>query len=152
MPATRETAAPGRLTGAILERQAGIFDAIRSSTDRNHRFTRSVIESARQNNRDWVEVGRRLASNPTDITGIYDAVSEAIGNGQARTLALSREWLEDAVETQRENRELLRRGLGDAREAVERAGASVPQFLRRNRLVPARDGDRASTNKSSPDK
>ena len=152
MPATRETTAPGRLTSAILERQAGIFDAIRSGTDRNHRFTRSVIESARQSNRDWIEVGRRWVSSPTDVSGIYDALSEAIGNGQARTLALSREWLEDVVETQRENRELLRRGIGDAREAVERAGASVPQFLRRNRLVPARDGDRASPNKASPDK
>jgi len=152
VPATRETTAPGRLTSAILERQAGVFDAIRSSTDRNHRFTRSVIESARQSNRDWIEVGRRWAKNPTDVTGIYDAVSEAIGNGQARTLALSREWLEDVVETQRENRELVRRGIGDAREAVERAGASVPQFLRRNRLVPAGDGNRASPNKSSPNK
>jgi hypothetical protein len=146
VPATRETTAPGRLTSAILERQAGIFDAIRSSQDRNHRFTRSVIESTRQNNRDWIEVGRRWVANPTDVTGIYDAVSEAIGNGQARTLALSREWLEDAVETQRENRELLRRGLGDAREAVEQAGARVPQVLRRNRLVP--DGNKASPNKS----
>ena len=150
MPATRETTAPGRLTSAFLQRQAGVFDAIRSSTERNHRFTRSVLESARQSNRDWVEVGRRWVSNPTDVTGIYDAVSEAIGNGQARTLALSREWLEDAIETQREGRELLRRGLGDAREAVERASAQVPQFLRRNRLVP--DGNAASPNKATADK
>jgi hypothetical protein len=150
VPATRETTAPGRLTRAVLERQAGIFDAIRSGTDRNHRFTRSVIESTRQNNRDWIEVGRRWVSNPTDVTGIYDAVSDAIGNGQARTLALSREWLEDAVETQRESRELLRRGLGDAREAVEQAGARVPQFLRRSRLVP--DGNKASPNKASAEK
>ena len=150
MPATRETTAPGRLTSAILERQAGIFDAIRSSQDRNHRFTRSVIESTRQSNRDWIEVGRRWVANPTDVTGIYDAVSDAIGNGQARTLALSREWLEDVVETQRESRELLRRGIGDAREAVEQAGARVPQFLRRNRLVP--DGNKASPNKTSAEK
>ncbi|HLA13971.1 MAG TPA: hypothetical protein VJZ25_03025, partial [Gemmatimonadaceae bacterium] len=61
---------------------------------------------------------------------------------QTRTLALSREWFEDTVETQRESRALLRQGLGDAREAVERAGARVPQFLRRNRLVPGTDGDK----------
>jgi hypothetical protein len=142
MPATREATATDRLSNAILERQAGIFDAIRSSTDRNHRFTRSLIESARQGNRDWLEVGRRWVTNPTDVTGIYEAVSDAIGNAQTRTLALSREWFEDAVETQRESRALLRQGLGDAREAVERAGARVPQFLRRNRLVPGTDGDK----------
>ena len=32
--------------------------------------------------------------------------------------------------------------LGDAREAVERTGARVPQFLRRNRLIPSSDGGR----------
>jgi len=147
MPPTRETTTSDRLTDAILERQAGIFDSIRSTSDRNHRFTRSLIESARQGNRDWLEVGRRLITNPTDITGVYEAVSDAVGNAQSRTIALSREWFEDAVETQRENRELFRQGLGDAREAVERAGARVPQFLRRNRLIPATDGGRPAVEK-----
>ncbi len=146
MPPTRETTTSDRLTDAILERQAGIFESIRSTSDRNHRFTRSLIESARQGNRDWLEVGRRWITNPTDVTGIYEAVSDAVGNAQSRTIALGREWFEDAVETQRENRELFRQGLGDAREAVERAGARVPQFLRRNRLIPASDGGKPSQN------
>ena len=133
MPATREaTTTADRLSNAILERQASIFDLIRSTQDRNHRFTRSLIESYRQGNRDWLEVSRRWVKNPTDVTGIYEAVSDAIGNAQQRTLALSREWFEDAVESQRESRALVRQGLGDAREVVERAGARVPQFLRRN--------------------
>ena len=73
-------------------------------------------------------------------------------SNQQRTIALSRESFEDVVETQRENRQLLRQGIGDAREVVERAGARVPQFLRRNRLVASRDGDTASPNSASPDK
>src|SRR6266508_4374010 len=126
MPPTRETRTSDRLTDAILERQASIFDSIRSTSDRNHRFTRSLIESARQGNRDWLEVGRRLITNPTDITGVYEAVSDAVGNAQSRTIALSSEWFE---------------------EAVERAGARVPQFLRRNRLIPATDGGRPAVEK-----
>jgi hypothetical protein len=133
MPAARETTnTADRLSRALLDRQASIFDLIRSNTDRNHRFTRSLIESYRQGNREWLEVGRRWVKNPTDVTGIYEAVSDAIGNAQQRTIALSREWFEDTVESQRESRVILRQGLGDAREAVERASASVPQFLRRN--------------------
>lgn len=145
MPATREaTTTADRLSSAILERQASIFDLIRNTSDRNHRFTRSLIESYRQGNRDWLEVGRRWAINPTNVTGIYEALSDAIGNGQQRTIALSREWFEDAVESQREGRQLVRQGLGDAREAVERAGARVPQFLRRNSLVRNTDGDKSA--------
>lgn len=133
MPAAREaTTTADRLSNAILERQASVFDLIRANSDRNHRFTRSLIESYRQGNREWLEVGRRWVKNPADVTGIYEAVSDAIGNAQQRTIALSREWFEDTVESQRESRVILRQGIGDAREAVERAGASVPQFLRRN--------------------
>ena len=133
MPATREaTTTADRLSDAILERQASVFDLIRANTDRNHRFTRSLIESYRQGNREWLEVGRRWVKNPADVTGIYEAVSDAIGNAQQRTIALSREWFEDTVESQRESRVILRQGLGDAREVVERAGARVPQFLRSN--------------------
>jgi len=133
MPATPEaTTTADRLSNALLERQASVFDLIRANTDRNHRFTRSLIESYRQGNREWLEVGRRWVKNPADVTGIYEAVSDAIGNAQQRTIALSREWFEDTVESQRESRVILRQGLGDAREAVERAGARVPQFLRSN--------------------
>jgi hypothetical protein len=133
MPATREaTTTADRVTDAIIERQASLFDFVRNNVERNHRFNRSLLESYRQGSRDWLEVSRRWIENPTDVTGVYEAVSDAIGNGQQRTIALSREWFEDTVESQREGRQLVREGLGDAREVVERAGASVPQFLRRN--------------------
>src|SRR5881409_32578 len=104
MPGTRQTTATtDRLSDAILERQAGIFDVIRSATDRNHRFTRSLIESARQGNREWLEVGRRWVTRPTDVTGVYDAIADAVGNAQQRTIALSREWFEEDRKSTRLN-------------------------------------------------
>jgi hypothetical protein len=127
---TRETAT-NQVFDSAIERQAALFETIRSSTDRYHRFNRSVIEGARQSAVDWTEVGRRLLTNPRDLIAVYEAASEAVGNGQARTLALAREWLEDRLEDQRETRESLRQGFGDVREAVERAQANAPEFLRR---------------------
>ena len=62
--------------------------------------------------------------------GLYEAVSDAIGNSQARYLALAREWLDDVVESQRESRDVVRRGFSDMREAVERVQANAPSFLR----------------------
>ena len=131
-----------RFFDSIVERQATIFDAIRSSNDRSHRFSRSLIEGARQGGRDWAEVGRRWVTNPTDVVGVYEAVSEAIGNAQSRSLALTREWIEDVVETQRESREVLRQGFGDWREAVERVQENAPAFLRRGALARRNDGQR----------
>jgi hypothetical protein len=135
------TTAADRIFDALTERQAAIFDVVRSINDRNHRFTRSLIEGARQGTRDWAEVGRRWLTNPTDLVSIYEAVSEALGNGQARALALTREWLEDIVESQRESREVLRQGIGDWREAVQRVQENAPSFLRRNNWARRRSND-----------
>ena len=99
--------------------------------DRYQRFNRSLIEGARHSGQEWLEVQRRWLTNPMDLIGTYEAASEALGNGQSRTLALAREWLDDAVETQREGREVVRQGLGDVREAVQRVQDNAPQFLRR---------------------
>jgi hypothetical protein len=133
MSTTTRKASVGRLFDGILERQANVFDAIRSNNDRVHRFNRSLIEGARQGGRDWTEVGRRWATNPADFVGLYESLSEALGSAQARTLALAREWIDDVVESQRETREVVRQGFGDVREAMDRAQANVPPFLRRNR-------------------
>ena len=127
---TRETAT-NQLFDSVIERQASLFDALRSAADRYHRFNRSLIEGARQSSNDWTEVGRKWLANPTDVVGSYEAAAEAFSQGQARTLALAREWLEDRLEAQRETTESLRKGFGDVREAVERAQANAPEFLRR---------------------
>lgn len=127
---SRETAT-NQLFDALIERQVAVFDYWRSAADRYHRFNRSLIEGARQSTQDWSDVARRWANSPTDLLGVYEAAAEAIGNGQARTLALAREWVEDRLEAQRETRDTLRKGFGDVREAVERARAEAPEFFRR---------------------
>lgn len=130
MAKTTRSEASAQFFDSFLERQTSLFDSVRSAADRYHRFNRSLIEGARQSNRDWTEVTRRWITNPTDVVAVYEAVSDAIGNSQARTLALAREWVEDRVEGQRESREVLRQGFGDVREAVERIQAEAPEFLR----------------------
>ncbi len=129
MATTRESSTD-RFFDAIVERQEAIYDTVRANNDRYHRFLRSLIEGARQGSRDWADVGRHVVKRPADIVGLYEAASDAIGNSQARYLALAREWLDDVVESQRESREVFRRGLGDVREAVERVQANAPSFLR----------------------
>ena len=139
---TRESATD-RIFDGILQRQATLFDVIRSSNDRINRFNHSVIEGARQGNRDWAEVGRRFASKPTDFVGVYEAAAEAVGNSQTRSLALAREWVEDAAQSQRETADALRQGLGDAREALQRVQENAPQILRR--ATARRDGEKAAS-------
>ncbi len=118
------------LYDAITQRQESTFDSLKSVNERYHRFARSVIEGARQGAHDWTNVGRGWAERPMDIVGLYEGISEAVANGQARRLALWQEFLEDLAEGQRESREVMRRGFGEVREAVERVQENVPSFLR----------------------
>jgi hypothetical protein len=131
MASSAREPASDRLVDYLIERQTSLFDAVRGSAERYHRFNRSVIESARQSTVDWTEVGRRWLANPGDLIGTYEAASEAVGHSQTRALALSREWLDDRIEAQRESLEAVRRGFGDVRQVVERAQANAPEFLRR---------------------
>ena len=139
---TRESATD-RIFDGILQRQTTVFDVVRSSNERINRFNHSVIEGARQGSRDWAEVGRLWASKPTDIVGVYEAAAEAIGNSQTRSLALAREWVEDATQSQRETADAMRQGLGDAREVLQRVQESAPQLLRR--ATARRDGEKTTS-------
>jgi hypothetical protein len=119
-----------RLFMAIIERQESTFDAIKAGNDRLHRFTRSVLEASRQGAHDWTKVARGWGQRPTDIFGLYESISDAVANDQARRLALWQEALEDIAESQRDSREVVRRGFGQVREAVESVQENVPSFLR----------------------
>ncbi|HUG46040.1 MAG TPA: hypothetical protein VMK31_05965, partial [Sphingomicrobium sp.] len=114
-----------------IERQATFFDVIRGANDRINRFNHSLIEGARQGSREWADVGRRFVHNPTDFVGVFEAMSDAVGNAQARNLALVREWADDAAQAQRETREALSQGLVDAREVVQAVQQNGAGILRR---------------------
>ena len=113
---TRESATD-RIFDGILQRQATVFDVVRSSNERINRFNHSVIEGARQGSRDWAEVGRLWANKPTDVVGVYEAAAEAIGNSQTRSLALARERVEDPTQTPRETAD-AKIGRASGRESV----------------------------------
>jgi hypothetical protein len=130
MPEATRAPVADRLFDSIIERQSGFFDTLRGNAERYHRFNQSLLTGARQSSAEWAEIGRRWVHNPTDVVGVYEAVSDAIGSQQARSIALAREWFEDRVEAQRETRDMLRQGFGDVREAVERAQEGAPAFLR----------------------
>ncbi len=130
-----------RLFETMIERQESSFDTIKSINERYYRFVRSVVEATRQGAHDWTSVGRRWAERPTDIVGLYESASEVLANDQARRIALRQEMLEDLAESQREGREVVRRGFGEVREAVERVQENAPAFLRAR--VPALRRDEA---------
>ncbi len=130
MTAETRASVTDRLFESMVEQQATFFDGWRTAADRYHRYNQSLLEGTRQSAREWADVMHTWAMRPTDVVAVYEAVADAVGSSQARTLALAREWIEDRAEGQREVREAARRSLGDVRQAVRQAQESAPELLR----------------------
>jgi hypothetical protein len=130
MTAETRASVTDRIYETLIEQQATFYDGWRSAFDRYHRYNQSLLEGGRQSAREWADVMRTWATRPTDVVGVYEAVADAVGSGQARGLALAREWIEDRAEGQRDVREAARRSLGDVRQAVKEAQETAPELLR----------------------
>ncbi len=77
---------------AITNRHMMVFYTIRRLAESNRDTLHEAIESARQGAREWADVGRRWAKQPSDLTSLFAEATEAAANAQARSLALVRRW------------------------------------------------------------
>lgn len=130
MTADSRASVTDRLFDSLVEQQATYFDSWRTAFERYHRYNQNLLEGSRQSAREWADVFRTMALRPTDVVAVYEAVADAVGSGQARALALAREWIEDRAEGQREVREAARRSFVDVQQAVKEAQESAPDLLR----------------------
>lgn len=130
-----------RLLDSLADTNDALIEALRAANERRSRFRRSLIEGARQGQRELLHLGRRWLEAPTDVFGFGEALAETVANAQVRALALAQEWLGDVAQSQREAREVLQRARGEVqrawgevRETVERFQAERPPwFLRASR-------------------
>jgi hypothetical protein len=86
-----------------------LTNAISTANDRGMKITKQFATDVAKGQREALELGRKLATDPTDLSQYYTAVLEATTSAQGRALAF----------TQVAYQEALGAG-GDARETVEK--------------------------------
>src|SRR6185437_8864240 len=86
-----------------------LTDAVAKANDRGLKVTKQFATDVAKGQREALELGRKLAGDPTDFSQYYTAVLEATTAAQGRALAF----------TQAAYQEALGAG-GDARETVEK--------------------------------
>lgn len=126
-----------------------ILDTVKAGADRRHRVSKGLIEQAQSGQREALELAHTIAKSPTDVGKASGAVVETLTKTQGRVLDISRQWLDEALDSQQERREALRRWIDANRQAgeavveVSRGLFGRAQERAREAVRPGRDGNRA---------
>src|SRR3990172_2265589 len=106
---------------AVTDAYDALLDAMKSGSDRGYRVSKRLIEETETGQRDVIELTRRLASSPRDVGGFYSAPIRSLTDAQGRVLELTRQLIDEVVETQQEARESLHRVIEANRAAGQAA-------------------------------
>lgn len=135
--------------GAVDDAYDVILDTIKAGSDRGYRISKGLIEQAERGQREALDLAHTIVRSPTDLGKASSAVVETFSNTQGRILETSRQWLDEALDTQQEGREALRRLIDANRQAGEavveasRTAFGRAQERARQTVGQSRDGSKA---------
>jgi len=153
MPSRTDTV--DRFFNAVNEAYDALLDAAKSANDRGYRVSRQLIDEVERGQREAIDLTRRVAASPRDVSGFYSAAVRSVTDAQGRVLDLTRQLLDELSDSQREGREVVRRVIDANRSAGQAAVEATRDVVGRAGTAVQRVRARASngrTQKSSPRK
>jgi len=115
MPKTTDTV--DRFFNAVNEAYDALLDAAKSANDRGYRVSRQLLDELERGQREAIELTRKVASTPRDVSGLYSATVRSVTDAQGRALDLTRQLLDEVSDGQREGRDVFRRVIEANRSA-----------------------------------
>src|SRR3989304_916673 len=91
-----------------------VLDTLKAGVDRGYRVSKSLIEQAQTGQHEALELAQSVAKSPTNVANATGAVVQTLTKTQARVLEISRQWLDEALDSQQEGRGAPRRRAGGA--------------------------------------
>ncbi len=114
-----EQTASDKFFAAVDDAYDVLLDSLKAGVDRGHRVSRGLIEQVQEGQHQALDLAQTVAKSPTDLASTSTALVETLTKTQGRVLELSRQWLGEAIDSQQEGREALRRLIGANRLAGE---------------------------------
>jgi hypothetical protein len=96
-----------------------LLDTLKAGVDRGHRVSKGLIDSVQEGQREAIELAQAIVNAPTDVGKATGAVVNTLTHTQGRVLQVSRQWLDEALDSQQEGRDQLRRLIDANRQAGE---------------------------------
>jgi hypothetical protein len=106
---------------ALTESYDAIIDAIKAGNERGYRLSTTLLSEAQRGQREAVELGKKLAEDPTDVGGFYRAVMESTTKAQGRALELARQMFDELSESRTDTRDAIEKVVKANRAAGEAA-------------------------------
>ncbi len=110
-----------RFFNAVNEAYEALLDAAKAANDRGYRVSRQLIDELERGQREAIDLTRRLAAAPRDVSGFYSATVRSLTDAQGRALDLTRQLLDEVSDSQREGRDVVRRVIEANRTAGQAA-------------------------------
>ncbi len=106
---------------ALIASYDVLTDAIAKSAERGIKVTKQLATDVAQGQREALELGKRLASEPSDLSHYYTAVLEATTAAQGRALAFAQATYQEAIGATQDSQESFEKLVKANREAAEAA-------------------------------
>src|SRR3970040_913635 len=99
-----------------------VLDTLKAGVDRGYRVSKGLIEQAQTGQHEALELAQSIAKSPTNVAGApgaTGAVVNTLPTPRGGALGPPRQWLDEALDSQQEGREALRRLIDANRQAGE---------------------------------
>jgi hypothetical protein len=123
--ATRSRTSVDKYFDALTESYDAIIDAIKLGNERGFRLSNNLLAEAQKGQREAVELGKKFADDPTDISAFYRAAMESATKAQGRTLEFARQVFDEVSQAGGETREVVEKVFTSQRAAGEAAIEAV---------------------------
>ncbi|MEP6871376.1 MAG: hypothetical protein ABI939_05940 [Anaerolineaceae bacterium] len=112
-----------------------LTDAIASGNERGMKVTRQFATDVAKGQREALELGKKLAGEPTDLGQFYSAVLEATTAAQGRALTFTQAAYQEALGAGTEAREVISKLVEANKETSQAAIAAARSFATTNPMA-----------------
>lgn len=109
-----------------------LTDAIARGNERGIKVTRQFASDVAKGQREALELGKKLAGEPTDLGQFYSAVLEATTAAQGRALTFTQTAYQEALGAGAEAREVIEKLVEANKETSQAALAAARSFATAN--------------------
>ncbi len=120
---------------ALIHSYDILIDAAGKASDRGTKVTKQFVADVTLGQREALELGKRFAAEPTDVSQYYTAVLEATTAAQGRALAFAQAAYHEVVGAGTETRDVIEKLVAANKDTATAAVEAVKQFTAANPMA-----------------
>ncbi len=117
---------------ALIETYDVLVDAVAKANERGMKVSAQLVKDVAKGQREALELGKKVASEPTDMGGFYTSLLETATAAQGRALAFTQTAYQEALAAGTDARETVEKVVQVNRETVKLAMEAARSFASAN--------------------